>query len=132
MKIVEEIEARLRKYSGVQYEVSDDAVTVPPDTEDGFEVSLRIATTAPDPEITVYFNGWHEEFSSSQEALNCFAMGLTKECRLKEWSRGEKAYKWCLEILQNGGWEAYSTTSLFFAPFWKAKKVRYLQNNLVK
>ena len=50
MNVVEEIEARLRKYTGVQYEVSDGAVSVFPTTEDGFEVSLHVASTAPNPE----------------------------------------------------------------------------------
>ena len=132
MIILEEIVAKLRDYPEVRYIVAPDSITVYPLRDDGFEVSLHIEEQAPILNLTVFFNGWHEEFSNADDALNCFAMGLTKDCRLKEWSRGEKAYKWSLEILQGGEWETYSTTALFFAPYWRTKNERYLQNDLVK
>src|SRR5262249_14251262 len=46
---------------------------------------------------TVYFNGWHENFSDPSEALDCFVFGLSDECRLKEHRRGNVAYRWTVE-----------------------------------
>ena len=84
-----------------------------------------------DDSYTVFFEGWHEEFDDSEEALNCLAFGLSKDCRLKEHSRGSTPYKWTVEYLDGDNWEESSTTGTFFFPFWKSKKMRYLQNNLI-
>jgi len=36
-----------------------------------------------------------------------------------------------VESLENGKWVADRETGLFIFPFWKPKKVCYLQNNLI-
>jgi hypothetical protein len=45
----------------------------------------------------VHFNGWHENFKDQQEALSCFTLGLSVQCRLKEYRRWKIAYKWTVE-----------------------------------
>jgi hypothetical protein len=53
---------------------------VHPRDRSGFTVGLRITPSG----FTVYFEGWHEEFTSEDEALNCFAFGLSPKCRLRD------------------------------------------------
>jgi hypothetical protein len=63
--------------------------------------------------------------------LNCFAFGLSDQCRLKVCLRGGFAYNWTVESKENGNWVEDSTTGLFLFPFWKRKHVCYLRNNLI-
>ena len=124
---IEQIKERLRKYPHVTYEADAFSVRVLPTSNDGFTVSLDINQN----EYSVSFNSWHENFQKEDEALDCFAFGLSDECRLKEFRRGNFAYRWTVESRQNGSWVADSETGLFLFPFWKPKKVCYLQNNLI-
>jgi hypothetical protein len=127
MNAIEEIKERLRKYPHVRYEVGASSISVLPTSNDGFTVGLEVSQN----QITVFFNGWHEHFQEQDEALDCFAFGLSDECRLKECRRGNFAYRWTVESKQDGKWVADSETGLFLFPFWKSKEVRYLQNNLI-
>ena len=124
---IEQIKERLRKYPHVRYEAAGSSISVLPTSSDGFTVGLYVNRG----QYTVSFNGWHEDFGNEAEALDCFAFGLSDECRLKECRRGNFAYRWTVESKQNGNWVADSETGLFFFPFWKPKKVCYLQNNLI-
>jgi hypothetical protein len=127
MNAIEQIRERLRKYPHVRYEVGASSISVLPTSNDGFTVGLEISQS----QITVFFNGWHEHFQEQDEALDCFAFGLSDECRLMECRRGNFAYRWTVESKQDGKWVADSETGLFLFPFWKSKEVRYLQNNLI-
>jgi hypothetical protein len=82
--------------------------------------------------IWFFFNGWHEDFTEGEEALNCFAFGLSAQCRLLEYHRGNYAYKWALEVKRPTGWVRESVTALIFVPFWREKKVRVLQNQYLQ
>jgi hypothetical protein len=124
---IEQIKERLLKYPHVRYQAAASFISVLPTSNDGFTVSLDVRHS----QYTVYFNGWHEDFQKEDEALNCFAFGLSDECRLKECRRGKFAYRWTVESKQNGNWVADSETGLFLFPFWKPKEVCYLQNNLI-
>ncbi len=127
MSVIEEIKVRLRKYPQAKYESDDASISVFPMSDGGFTVSLAEHQDS----YTVSFDGWHEEFQDKEEALNCFAFGLSSECRLKEVRRGNSAYKWTVESSENGKWVEDGTTGLFLFPFWKKKEVRYLQNRLL-
>jgi|SRR6266851_1489853 len=127
MNVIDDIKAKLQTYPNARYEISGSSISVLPISDNGFTVRLDLA---PD-RYTVSFNGWHEDFQYEEEALQCFAFGLSDECRLKEWRRGNFAYRWAVESRENGRWVADSETGLFLFPFWKAKEVRYLQNNLI-
>jgi hypothetical protein len=125
---IEQIKERLRKYPHVRYEAaSSSSISVLPASNDGFTVGLDVSQS----QYTVSFNSWHEDFQTEDEALDCFAFGLSDECRLKECRRGNFAYRWTVESKQDGNWVADSETGLFLFPFWKPKKVCYLQNNLI-
>ena len=70
----------------------------------------------------MFFNGWREDFQQPEEALDCFAFGLSDECRLKETRRGSFAYRWTVESKQNGEWVADSETGLFLSRFGNHKQ----------
>jgi hypothetical protein len=72
-----------------------------PSAADGFTVTLHVGGEGG---YTVFFDGWHEDFDNQEEALNCFAFGLSDECRLKECRRGSFAYKWTVESNEHGQW----------------------------
>ena len=127
MDTIEKIKDKLQKYPHVKYESDRNSISVFPTSDDGFTVSL---TVNPDS-YTVSFDSWHEDFESEEEALNCFAFGLSSDCRLKEYRRGNFAYKWTVESKENGEWVEDSTTGLFLFPFWMKKEERYLQNDLI-
>jgi hypothetical protein len=127
MDPIEEIKTRLRKYPDVKYRTGSSSITVLPASDTGFSVGLDVAHDR----YTVYFNGWHEDFQNAEEALNCFAFGLSDECRLKEYRRGNVSYRWAVESKQNGQWVADSETGLFIFPFWKRGEIVYLRNSLI-
>ena len=62
-------------------------LVVLPTSNHGFSVGLDVSQS----HCTVSFNGWHEDFQKEDEALDCFAFGLSDECRLKECRRGNFA-----------------------------------------
>ena len=129
MNVIDDIEQRLTKVPQAKYKRKNNSITVDPLDSDGFEVTLE--RHAPDS-YTIYFNGWHENFETDEEALNVFAGGLSSECRLKEYRRGGLPYRWTLESIENGKWIEQSTTGLIFFPFWMKLEIRVLQNRLIK
>lgn len=128
MKVIEEIKSRLSKYPDVRMESDASSVTVLPVSAEGFSVAL---TENLGNGYTVSFEGWHEEFGDAEEAMNVFALGLSDECRLREYRCGRFPYKWTVEFWEDGQWMEQSTTGLFFFPFWLKSEVRYLQNKLL-
>jgi hypothetical protein len=127
MNLIEEITAKLQKYPHAKFESSSSSISVFPTSEAGFTVGLTVNQDS----YTVSFDSWHEDFQDKEEALNCFAFGLSSDCRLKEYRRGNFTYKWTVESKERGKWVEDSTTGLFFFPFWMRKEIRYLQNNLI-
>ena len=84
---IEQIKERLRKYPDIRYEADASSISVLPTSNNGFTVDLNVNQS----QYTVSFNGWHEDFEKEDEALDCFAFGLSDECRLKEYRRGNFA-----------------------------------------
>ena len=105
-------------------------MTVEPINEKGFRVELAIN----DREFMVSSDFWHEHFDKEEEdkALNCFAFMLSDACRLRIEYRGQRPVTWTVESLKNGEWIGDSTTGLFDLRFWKEKRVKYFQNNLLR
>jgi len=130
MNPITEIKIRLEKYPELTVEEDTRSISVKTNSPNGFDVWF----SDDEEEYTVGFDGWHQHFDKSEveEALNCFAFGLTNECRLKVKSRGGKNYKWVMEALKNGVWVAYSTTGLFSFSFWNKAEVKYLTNDVLK
>jgi len=71
-------------------------------------------------------------------ALNAFAFGLSDYCRLKVGYRGNFAYVWIVEEVDEDGdwspcqWIGCNETGLLIFPFWLKKRYSYLQNDLLE
>jgi hypothetical protein len=128
MGAVERVTERLQRHPELVYRVSGGTITVEPPTADGFAVSL----TEGAGEWVVEFGGWHERFTSEDEALNCFAFGLSDRCRLRVHYRESVPYRWTVEERTGEGWREDSTTGLLFFPFWRQPRVEYRQNAIIR
>ena len=128
MNPIEELKRRLDKLPEARYDSDAYSITVLPHNSHGFNVTL---TKNSANSYTVFFNGWHEDFEDPEETVNVFGLGLSVECRLKEYRRGSFAYKWTVETLENGEWLEHSTTALLLFPFWRKRAIHYLQNRLL-
>jgi hypothetical protein len=118
MNAIEEIIAKLQKYPDAKYQIGSDYIRVFPGSENGFQVKLIAAKNR----YTVHFNGWHETFASEVEALNCFAFGLSTECRLKECRRGRMAYQWAVEYKKESAGLKTAQRGCFFMGFGAGPK----------
>ena len=125
MDVYQEIRKRIKKYPNAVLEEERHGLSVTP--EDGFTVWVA----SNEEYYSVGFEGWHEDFDSAEEALECFGWGLSNKCRLKIYNKGSKPYKWVTQSLKNGEWENVSTTGLLFFAFWKKSNVIYKQNSLI-
>lgn len=117
-------DALLQRIPGLEYELHNNTIRIPSRIKSGFDVSITDA----DGCWIVGFNGWHEQFDTMQEALNCVAFGLSDRCRLEVSLRGDYEYKWTVQSLRDGEWVRDSTTSLILIPFWSRRRVEYRQN----
>lgn len=124
MDPIVEIKKRLTPDQISRAEVTDTGITIESRDKSGFPVSIE----AYDKEIVVFYDGWHEHFSDVQEAVNCFLLGLTPQCRLRVTEYGSNPYKWTMEWMSDREWEGDSTTGLVFVPFWRRKSISYKCN----
>lgn len=127
MNAIQKIKTKLSAHPDVQYSESADGIEVHPRDQSGFTVGLRITPSG----FTVNFEGWHEEFTSEDEALDCFAFGLSPKCRLAIVLRGDTETKWVVEGFESGAWTPDSETGLLLQPFWRSARVEYRQNRVL-
>lgn len=118
---------KLEDYCGFDIDTSDHHIIVSCKNPEGFDVSFH----AIGEEFQVGFDGWHEHFEAEEDALNCLAFGLSKECRLKVVKRGTMECSWTVQAWQDGTWVDDTTTGLIFIPFWRPKQIEY-RHNLLK
>jgi len=126
MDILTQIKHRLADFPTVVYEAQPGSLRILPNSETGFTVSLHTNGGS----YTVSFNGWHEEFTDAQEALDCFGFGLSPACRLIEYRRGRTACRWSAQTFRDGEWRDFSVTGLTIVPFWQREIPEILQNHL--
>ncbi|MEO9898431.1 MAG: hypothetical protein ABJF05_18820 [Paracoccaceae bacterium] len=124
----EVINAKLDNYTGYDLDVGDDHIIVTCQNPESFDVSIH----ADGEEFQVGFDGWHEHFDVEEDALNCFAFGLSKDCRLNIIKRGNIECSWTAQALQDGTWIDNTTTGLILIPYWKPRKVEYRHNIISK
>jgi hypothetical protein len=127
MNAIEKIKAKLSAYPDLRYSERPNQIEVHPRDQSGFTVGLQITPAG----FTVHFEGWHEEFTSEDEALDCFAFGLSPNCRLAVVLRGNTETKWVVESLKDGKWTPDSGTGLLLQPFWRPARIEYRRNNLL-
>jgi hypothetical protein len=118
------ITEQIHRHPELVYCVSGKTVRVEPPTPDGFPVSLTEGTG----QWVVGLGGWNEHFESEDQALNCFAFGLSDRCRLRVHYRGSFPYRWTVEERIADDWREDSTVGLLFFPFWRRLRVVYRQN----
>jgi hypothetical protein len=123
---IEAIREKLPRYPELRAAETASSITVQPQQSNGFPVRLDEYSRG----FTVSFAGWHEEFDSASEALNCFAFGLSESCRLRVLSRGSFDYRWTVQHFRDGAWHDDSETGLLVFPFWLHRRERYLQNHV--
>jgi hypothetical protein len=128
MGAVQRIAEKLQRYPELAYQIATSTIAIDPPTADGFRVSL----TEGAGEWVVGFDGWHEHFTSEEEALNCFSFGLSDRCRLRVHYRGSLPYRWTVEESTDGGWRECSTTGLLSFRFWRRIRIKYLQNTVIR
>ena len=128
MGAVARIVELLRLDPDLKFRVGVGTVTVEPRTADGFPVSLTEGTDGWVVTFGVEFGGWHEHFTSEDEALDRFAFGLSDRCRLRVRYRGACPYRWTLEERTESGWRVVGTTSQRVVSFWRRPRDEYHQN----
>ena len=131
MTAIEKLKQKLKDFPQVEYEESTGQIRVSPKNKKGFEVIFDCDV---DNNSFVFFNGWHEKFSSDQieDAIGCFLWGLTDSVRLKVKSRGGFEYHWTIQRFEKGKFRNMDWVGLFCFPFWRKKTVKYLQNDIIK
>jgi hypothetical protein len=127
MNVIEMVKERLARYPGVEFEANENSIEVRPADDTGFAVGIESSRSG----YSVHFAGWHEEFDSQEEALECFAFGLSDSCRLRVTYRGSTPVRWVVESLKDGEWIPDSETGLILIPFWRPTRTAYLQNSLL-
>ena len=100
---------------------------IPAQSPKGFRVWLQERSGG----CTVGFEGWHEEFTDEDAALNCCAFGLSTACRLRVFRCRGTDYKWQVLHQVDGRWVADSETGLFVFTFWLPREQRELQNDII-
>ena len=116
--------AKLDKYTGFDADIGDDHIVITCQNPESFDVSIH----AFGDEFQVGFDGWHEHFDVEEDALNCFAFGLSKDCRLKVVKRGKMECSWTAQARQDDTWVDDTTTGLILIPIWRPKQIEYRQN----
>jgi hypothetical protein len=128
MKPIDNIKQILKDRNIQISSCDDESLTILPNSENGFEVNFYEHGES----FTVGFAGWHDTFENFEDALECFTLGLSNNCRLLVTSRGTVSYHWRVETLSNNVWSRYSILGdIIPIPFWKRKKIRILQNNYI-
>jgi hypothetical protein len=125
--VISHIKEKLQKYPHVTYTTTEGHLEIPAQSPTGFRVWIHERADG----CSVGFDGWHEEFTDADEAVNCFAFGLSTACRLRVFSLGSADYKWQVLHKVDGQWVADSETSLFVFPFWRGSVQRDLQNDII-
>ena len=134
--ILDEIERRLARLPQVRVKRDTSSIRCFPCEPNGFEVSLKLINNNFCQKYSVCYDGSHEEFSSRGEAVMAFGFGLSNGCRLKEYCRKGKAYRWIVEIwdVNERGWRPFwdfSEWTGVVQQFWPTPTIRYLQNRLI-
>jgi len=126
--VVKEVLDLLKKYPQIKFERCDDSVLVPPTSPEGFPVMIEQIWEG---HYAVSFGGWQKDFSSLEEAVACFVMGLSNHCRLKVESKGKKPIRWTLEQLENADWKEISSRGSWSPNLFKQPVTSYLINDLL-
>jgi hypothetical protein len=125
---VDQLVAKLARYPEANVTRAEDSISIRPPGDTGFTVELHVGAAR----YTVVFDGgWHEEFDTEEEAINCVGFGLSSSCRLAVTYRGSTPNSWAVQSRQGSDWKTDSVTGLLIFPFWRRPRVVFKQNDLV-
>lgn len=134
--IIDEIARRMAKrFPDAYVKRGDDFIAYFPDDPNGFIVRLVVGGPAKS-QYSVYYDGACEEFSSRKAAVLQFGFGLSTGCRLREYSRFGKPFRWVVEIWDENincwkpDWDCVQWATAI-RQFRHRPVVRYLQNHLI-
>lgn len=133
MKVLAELMRRLDQHPNLSYQVEGHILSVLSADAHGFTVSLWDEA----PQYTVFFDMWHTQLHDAEQALNCFAFGLSDNCRIKVTCRGGLPHAWSVERRKKGNeWVDYELvgrypTGYILFPHRHKAEVKYLQNHFV-
>jgi hypothetical protein len=118
--------AKLAQHPELAYSEALGCVRIEPPSPDGFAVELR----SDDHKWAVFLGdaGFHESFTSAEEALNFIAWCYSGAARIREVWRGASPQKVALEAHENGEWRLVSETGFMFVPFWRERREVILEN----
>ena len=122
------LQGKLRKHPHVRYEASPSHITILPLDATGFGVEVILQPHW----YSVRCDGWYGAFANATDAVAFVELALSESARLEVWIRGETAYRWTFQKRQGRGWEPVSGRRSIWAPFWRRRRILYLQNRLLE
>jgi hypothetical protein len=113
--------------TGLSYDATPTALTVPVASADGFAVALIVRG---DREFEVRAGGWSERFARAEDAYDCFLLLLSERGRLKVTMRGAVEVGWQLERREYGLWVPSRPVRRRLVPLWRRPHTVWKQNHV--
>jgi hypothetical protein len=126
--ILEQLEDKFSNRPGLKTDLSGNTFSIFPMDPSGFKLWVREDKGR---KFTVGFDKWQETFNDATQALACFALGLSKDCRLKVYSRLGARYHWTVQQYVGGLWVDGGTHIEKIVSIWPFRKTEYLQNDFL-
>ncbi|MES2375703.1 MAG: hypothetical protein V4553_03950 [Bacteroidota bacterium] len=125
------IKETLLSYPYISIEQSkENELVIDTNSKNGFLIAL---VSIPD-EYRLYFNDYAKHYDDTEEdrenIIDLIIAAICGTARIKEFSKGNRPYKWQLEIKNaNQDWEHIGTTAYLMPNFWTKPSINYLQND---
>jgi hypothetical protein len=126
--ILEQLVDKFSNRPGLKTEHTGNTFAILPSGPNGYKLWIREEKNR---RFTVGFDRWQETFGDATQALACFALGLSKDCRLKVYSRLGARYHWIVQQYVGGLWVDGPTHKEAIVSLWPFRKTEYLQNDFL-
>ena len=126
--ILDQLIDKFSNRAGLKTEITDNTFTILPSSSTGYKLWIREEKGR---KFTVGFDRWQETFNDATQALACFALGLSKDCRLKVFSRLGARYHWVVQQYVSGLWVDGPIHHEPIFSLWPFRKTEYLQNDFL-
>ena len=127
--ILEQLIDKFSNRPGLKTDLTGNTFSIIPSELGGFKLWIREDKGR---KFTVGFDQWQETFNDATQALACFALGLSKDCRLKVASRLGARYQWTVQQYVGGLWVDGSVHLEKIDSIWPFRKIEYLQNDFLR
>ena len=127
--ILEQLIDKFSNRPGLKTDLTGNTFSIIPSELGGFKLWIREDKGR---KFTVGFDQWQETFNDATQALACFALGLSKDCRLKVASRLGARYQWTVQQYVGGLWVDGSVHVEKIVSIWPFRKIEYLQNDFLR